>query len=279
MSEVEAPDINRIAEWTDEEIQRYAESFKETAEHTTTRETQERKRERGARENDPRRRDGHGNILCGRCSKAVDAGLIYGSRTPKCDCRKRMNDARAAIERVDLSADMTFDALVDPHPSAADTAEKLQEIVSGDRTRGVFMFGLPGRGKSHLSVAAARGLLEKGVLVGVYSLAGLVSRIQDTYGYDDAAESRTKIVADVCANQVVILDDIGKEHRSSNVESIIYEIIDGLYRTKATLIASSNLPGKDFVERYDGAVLSRLGGMCEKVVIKGDDQRSKKWDW
>ena len=36
---------------------------------------------------------------------------------------------------------------------------------------------------------------------------------------------------------------------------------------------------KDFVARYDGAVLSRLGGMCERVVIRGEDRRAARWEW
>lgn len=282
------PDVSKIAEWSTEDLESYIASFGPNrvpeiahdldgylAYQNATAILEKRRYDK-----DPRRRDGQGNVLCEQCGGAVmDYGLIFGSHTRTCDCSKRFRFASTAIERVDLSHEMTFDSLVDPDETVADTAGKLRSIVSGEREQGVFMFGLPGRGKTHLSIAAARALLDRGVLVGVFSLAGLVSRIQDTYGYGDATESRGKIVADVCRHSVVVLDDIGKEHRSSNVESIVYELIDGLYTANVILIASSNLPGKDFVERYDGAVLSRLGGMCEKVVIRGDDQRAKKWDW
>lgn len=286
-NEAKAPDVSKISEWTAEEVDAYVASFAKAGPignqgpaaydaYLTATSVQEDHR----LAKDPRQRDSHGNVLCERCSGAVqDYGVVYGSHVRECDCSRRFRNAQYAIRRVDISGDMTFETLTDPHESVSSTANKLKAIVAGEREQGVFMFGLPGRGKTHLSVATARGLLERNVLVGIYNLAGLVSRIQDTYGYDDASESRTKIVQDVCRHSVVILDDIGKEHRSSNVESIIYEIVDGLYNAKITLIASSNLPGKEFVARYDGAVLSRLGGMCEKVVIRGDDQRAKKWDW
>lgn len=218
-----------------------------------------------------------GNIYCERCGGSC--GPINYGPVKECDCRKRFALAWDAVLQVDLAGNMTFEALKNPDPSVAAGAQKLEAIVSGGRSHGVFMFGLPGRGKTHLSIATARALLEKDALVGVFNLASLVGRIQSTYGYSDEAESRTKIIQDVIGHDVVILDDIGKEHTSSNVESIVYELIDGIHRAGRILIASSNLPGKEFVERYDGAVLSRFGGMCEKLVIRGEDQRAAQWNW
>jgi DNA replication protein DnaC len=253
------PDLQKVGEWTDKDVADFTAAYR-------------RKRERKNVVEYPTE-----NTYCKRCGGAKGS-IIYGASRRRCDCTRRFNEARLAIRRVDPQGEMTFAALKDAHPTVQSTAPKLKSIVGG-REHGVFMFGLPGRGKTHLSIATARALLDKERLVGVYNLAGLVGRVQSTYGYDDASESRSKIIEDVCMNDVVILDDIGKEHKSSNVESIIYELIDGLYNARVTLIASSNLPGKDFVQRYDGAVLSRLGGMCEKVVIKGEDRRASKWEW
>lgn len=223
---------------------------------------------------------------CGRCGGAKGA-VAYGS-SRWCDCGKRLAAARRAIAEADPAGRMTFEALTlrespGTPPGVRDAVQKLWRIASGRdsgerEAPGVLMLGLPGRGKTHLSIATARALLEREppVPVGVYNMAALVSRIQATYGSGapDAAESRSGIIAEVCRHDVVILDDVGKEHRSANVESIVYELVDGLYRAGIILIASSNLPGKDFVERYDGAVLSRLGGICEKLVIRGEDRRS-----
>lgn len=216
---------------------------------------------------------------CPICGREKLNHIMYHGRH-YCECAAKISAAQAAIRRVDGTGEMTFETIDSKsHPTLLEAAGKLQEIAVGRRRRGIFMFGLPGRGKTHLSVAAARGILANGRLVSFYSLAELVSRIQETYGYSDSPETKTRILDEVASHDVVILDDIGKEHRSSDVESIVYRLIDALYRAQKTLIASSNLPGKDFVARYDGAVLSRLGGMCEKIVIKGEDRREAKWDW
>jgi DNA replication protein DnaC len=211
---------------------------------------------------------------------------VYFGRS-YCGCGPKLRAAERALERADAAGAMTSSSLAaDSDPSVLHAASVLREIAYGNpsdgrgpRKRGVFMFGLPGRGKTHLSVATAREVLAGGRLVGLYSLAELVSRVQDTYGYSDGAETKTRIIEEVCSHDVVVLDDFGKEHRSPDTESIVYMLVDGLYRARRTLVASSNLPGRDFVERYDGAVLSRLGGMCEKLVIRGEDRRAREWEW
>lgn len=215
---------------------------------------------------------------CERCGDHLPGAVIFGSGR-WCECGKLANAARRAIERIDPAGEMTFEALKDLDPSAAKARDALQQIASGERERGAFLFGSPGRGKTHLSIALARRVLDRGGLCGVFSLAGLVSQIQETYGFSDVDESKAQIIEGVCRHDVVILDDIGKEHTSPDVESIVYQLVDGIYSARRTLIASSNLPGGDFVERYDGAVLSRLGGMCEKIVIRGDDRRKAAWAW
>jgi DNA replication protein DnaC len=219
-------------------------------------------------------------VFCERC------GHIDRDRTPiqplgarLCECRRKASDARSALEAIDPFGSMTFDSLEDPHESVQSAAQKLTEIASGERSRGLFMLGPPGRGKTHLSVATLRAALDNGRLAGFSNLAELVSRIQSTYGYDDSAETKAGIIRSVAEHDLIVIDDFGKEHRSPDVESIVYQLIDAAYRGKRTLVCSTNLPVKDFRSRYDGAVLSRLNGMCEKVMVMGEDRREQAWGW
>lgn len=216
--------------------------------------------------------------VCQTCGGHFPGG-IYPIRLGACDCNRQRRLAEEAIARVDVEGAMFFEGLADADPSVTDAREKLQAIARGERRKGVMMFGLPGRGKTHLSVSLIRDLLHDGKRVGFHSLAGLISRVQETYSFTDGAETRTKIINELALNDVVVIDDIGKERQTQDVESIVYEIFDALYNSRTTLVASSNMPGKDFAARYDGAVLSRLGGLCEKVVIRGEDRRAAAWDW
>lgn len=259
-------DLARISQLTEEELAGLGEELARRA----------RQNRNGRRAQQPDVRE----TICERCGRPLPRALIIGNPYQKmCECGRDAARAWRAIERIDPAGEMTFAGLVDPDSTVKDAAAKLQEIVGGARSRGVLMFGLPGRGKTHLSIAFARSMLERGKLCGVYNLAGLISRIQSTYGYEDAEESKASILDEVLRHDAIVLDDIGKEHRSQDTETIVYQLVDALYNARKPLIASSNLPGKEFAERYDAAVLSRLKGMCERLVIRGEDRREAAWEW
>ena len=146
--------------------------------------------------------------------------------------------------------------------------------------------GLPGRGKTHLMIGLGRALLERDRDAGYYNIVRLISRIQDSYS-DYGGETRRAIIESVASHEVVLLDDLGKEHASTNVESIVYELFDALYIAGTTLIVATNVPatkgegykGSILSERYDEAARSRLRTMCERFVVKGEDRRRKAWEW
>lgn len=217
--------------------------------------------------------------LCEKCGGHLQGGSIPDHIEP-CRCETLTRAARQAIDDADLSGRMTFDSLEEPHESVVGCAKTLAAIVRGERQgkcKGVAMFGEPGLGKTHLSVAFARSMLARGKRVGYYTVTGLVGRVQQTYGYDDSAESRASIMRELTLCDAVILDDLGKERASADVDSIVYEVFDALYRAKVTTIVSSNLVSEDFMARYETAVLSRLSGLCEKTVIRGEDRRGFSW--
>jgi DNA replication protein DnaC len=81
------------------------------------------------------------------------------------------------------------------------------------------------------------------------------------------------VIEGVARRRFVVLDDLGKEHRSANVDSIVYELVNALYVARSTLVLCSNLPDAEYRGRYDEAVRSRIAGMCEVVVVRGEDRR------
>ena len=91
----------------------------------------------------------------------------------------------------------------------------------------------------------------------------------------------------MASHEVVLLDDLGKEHASTNVESILYELFDALYAAGVIPIVSTNVPaaktegylGPALSERYDEAVRSRLRAMCERFVVRGEDRRREAREW
>lgn len=222
-------------------------------------------------ENPPvRRYEPSSNETCDVCGGWKGAWApVHGSF---CSCKRLVERGFAQIATVDPEEDMYFDGLKEKPPTLERAARLSREALRGESGRGVAMFGKPGIGKTHVAVAVCREALQRGVVAGYYNVAGLVSRVQETYSAREE-ETRRVVIEGVANRRFVVLDDLGKEHRSDNVDSIIYELINVLYVARSTLILCSNLPAAEYRRRYDEAVRSRIAGMCEIVVVFGKDRR------
>ena len=233
--------------------------------------------------------EGAGNPeRCGWCGGLKDDGAALNNGARVCRCGGRKRRLLSYLDAVDPDRRMTLETLDASEPTMVAALAEARRLVSGERRRGMLLMGLPGCGKTHLIVGAGRALLERDRDAGYHNVARLVSRVQDTYGErGEAGESRRAVIESVASHEVVLLDDLGKEHASTNVESIVYELFDALYAAGVTLILSTNVPatktegyrGPTLSERYDEAVRSRLRAMCERFVIKGEDRRREAWEW
>lgn len=189
-----------------------------------------------------------------------------------CSCERLVERGYEQLAAVDPAGEMRFDALESGHPSLGHAARLALTVAREESGRGVAMFGRPGVGKTHVAIAACREALLRGVVAGYYDVAGLVSRVQETYSPHEMG-TRRAVIEGVARRRFVVLDDLGKEHRSANVDSIVYELVNTLYISRSTLVLCSNLTAGAYRERYDEAVRSRIAGMCEVVVVAGEDRR------
>lgn len=208
------------------------------------------------------------NERCGGCG-----GYIHNeaeANGPFCRCDGALRRCRQYVADADPQGVMTFENIDSADDTLRAAIADVKRVVAGEST-GVAMFGKPGLGKSHVAVAACRAALADRIPAGYYNVASLVSRIQSTYS-GDGYESRESIIAGVSSREIIVLDDLGKEHRSENVESIIYELVDSIYRAGRKLIVCSNLTPEQY-KRYDEAVRSRIAGMCEIHTVGGKDWR------
>ncbi len=147
--------------------------------------------------------------------------------------------------------------------------------------RGLLFSGPVGVGKTHLSVAILRGLVEKGVPCLFYEFGSLLKEIQDSYN-PISQTSELKVLAPVFDAEVLVLDELGASKPTDWVRDTMMQIIGTRYNERRLTIFTTNYldtrrsSAEETLEDRVGVRLrSRLHEMCKTVIIEGEDYRRK----
>lgn len=132
-----------------------------------------------------------------------------------------------------------------------------------------------GTGKTHLAAAIANHLMQNLYTVIFGNITDIISRIYDTY--DKSSDVSTmEIIQYLTSVDLLIIDDLGKEHTSENVRTLLYQIINALYEDEKLVVITTNLSGKELSEKIGPATVSRITEMTEPVIMQGHDWRLKR---
>ena len=157
-------------------------------------------------------------------------------------CELEIEDRRARkIERLLKAANLPPDktlATLDTKPWPAKVSRQLPALCSGDfldRAENVLVFGLPGRGKTHLCAAIGYELARRGRPVLFVSTAMLVQRL--LRAKRDLALERELERLD--AFDAVILDDIGYVQQERDEMEVLFTFLAARYERKSVIITSN----------------------------------------
>ena len=131
--------------------------------------------------------------------------------------------------------------------------------------------GTAGLGKTHLALAIADAVLERGHDVLYASAAALVAQLgQEHFDFDSGQEWYH-----ACAEaELLILDDLGTEYVNALTVSMLYELINTRMLCRRPTIYTSNITDPAVFEaRYTEKVASRILGSCKEFRFFGADQR------
>lgn len=145
----------------------------------------------------------------------------------------------------DRYKDITFDNFL--HREGSEKAFKIAKYYAEHfdefGLESIMLWGVPGNGKTHLAAATHNYLKTLGKIVVFVSMPELLERIRSTFDKNNP-ESEVQILKALSICDLLIIDDIGAEKPSPWVEDIVYRIIDGRYRRKRPIMATSNLEPK-----------------------------------
>src|SRR6185503_6122856 len=145
----------------------------------------------------------------------------------------------------------------------------------------ILFMGSCGVGKTHLSVAILRGLLDKGVRCLFYDFGALLKQIQASYNANTQM-SELEILAPVIDTEVLVLDELGASRPTEWVRDTMLQIIRARYNDRRMTIFTSNYmdegcggESETLEDRIGVRLRSRLYQMCQTVVIEGEDYRQR----
>jgi len=163
-----------------------------------------------------------------------------------------------------------------PREAMRSIAEKAKQYVKDFGKEGkesnLLFVGKTGLGKTHITTAIAKGIIDKGFDV-VYDSAQNVIRAfeQQKFEKDEAAKVDVNRFFDC---DLLIIDDLGTEFRNTFTQSALYNLINTRLNGAKAMIISTNLDEIAlFRKNYDDRITSRLIGNFRTFRFEGTDIR------
>jgi len=158
---------------------------------------------------------------------------------------------------------------------ALNELKKFAEGFNEATSENFLLIGGTGLGKTHLSTAVAKTVIERGYDV-VYTT---VIKMFDDFekkrfsSYSAENEHLTDRYFDC---DLLIIDDLGCEMGTQFTVSALYNLINTRLNDGRSIIINTNLPPEEFQKRYEQRITSRILGNSSVLIFKGDDIRSQK---
>ncbi|HEX2985769.1 MAG TPA: ATP-binding protein [Caproiciproducens sp.] len=220
------------------------------------------------------------------CEKCGDQGYIDGKM---CNCMKNLLRAESyrrlnALTPLALSTFESFSInyYSDKAENGRRSPRAIMEAVYNQCIRyaagfsltspNLIMMGGTGLGKTHLSLAIANTVIQKGFGVVYCSVNNIITQLErEHFGKDDGDSGKSLMECDL-----LILDDLGTEFRSAFSGAEIYNIVNTRLMIQRPTIISTNLNMQELQERYTERFASRIMGNYARAVFCGQDNRLQK---
>ena len=229
-------------------------------------------------------------MLCPLCDdtgwKPVDDGIGGVRRVVRCDCwrdnvgRQRLGEANIP-KRYQHCTLGNFTAYNESLERAVAQARRIADAFP-NVSRGLFLEGQPGVGKTHLAVAVLKQAIQTTGARGLfYDTRDLLRLIRSTYD-PSTRTTELDILRPVMTAELLVLDDLGAEKTSEWVDETMNLIVNTRYNERRLTIFTSNFPDipddsdpQSLLFRIGARMRSRLHEMCEFVVLDAADYRER----
>lgn len=222
------------------------------------------------------------------CKNCNDTG--YDSNGKKCTCfkQKLINEAYSMSNLANLVKKQNFETFSfdyyskKPFENEKSPYENMVMIYNkcktfcenfDNETKGIVFYGSTGLGKTFLSSAIAKELMDNGKIV-VYVRATKMFALYEDYRYGRNADK--SVIDNIYNADLLIIDDLGTESSNKNNTAFLFDVVNERIAENKKIIINTNLPFNEITNIYSFRFTSRLYENFNMYKFYGDDIRIQK---
>ena len=227
------------------------------------------------------------------CSQCSDTGYLDSGAMCSCMRQKLINAGYASSGLGSLLATQSFDNYsLDYFKSDEKTWRTMSTVLRtlrdyansfsvehADRLPAggnLLLVGGTGLGKTHLSTAVAKAVLDRGFDVLYTGAVGMVASFENARFGSSVGLSDTSDIDRYYECDLLIIDDLGTEVSNQFTVSTIYNVINTRLNLRRPTVISTNLMQDELRRRYWDRITSRLFGEYQILLFLGTDVRAQK---
>lgn len=219
------------------------------------------------------------------CVKCADSGYVG---IKMCDCMRNAL-VMAGFESsgiAELLRTQTFENFsLDYYKKSKESYNMMERIFDyvkdyaenfeSGKAENLAMFGGTGLGKTHLSSAIAKRVIEKGNDVYYVTAVNMVSDFEaEQFGSRSVEKGEFTDRYFDC--DLLIIDDLGTELSNQFTVSCLYNLLNVRINRGLATVISTNLTQQDLFNKYSDRITSRIMGEFRLLPFVGDDIRMQK---
>ncbi|MCC8023253.1 MAG: ATP-binding protein [Clostridiales bacterium] len=223
------------------------------------------------------------------CPHCKDKG-VAGDRFCTCYKQLLMEAEKREIARIAPIGECTFESFdltyysreqgtngIAPFDLAQAILTRCQRYAANFNKNAYSMIfsGATGLGKTHLSLAIANTVIQKGYSVIYGSAQNILNDLSDAQFRRGQIEPYYQ-EKDLLDCDLLILDDLGTEFSTTFTQSCVYNLINSRLMSHSPTLISTNFSLQQLQKQYDQRITSRLGNDYVVLQFFGNDIRQQK---